>query len=138
MIKVYSKIKEGLLLHQVLRSDEWSNKEGRVNLVDGEQFLQCASLNLKAGVTFKPHKHNRVERKGYGVAQEAWIVLRGKVKCIFYDLDDQIISEIILEAGDASFTFYGGHNYLILEDNSLILEFKVGPYVSQELDKTFI
>jgi cupin fold WbuC family metalloprotein len=138
MEKIYSKVKKDLLLHQVLRNSEWNTKEGRINLVENDNFIQCASLNLKAGTTFKPHKHNRVERKGYGVSQESWIVLRGKVKCIFYDLDDTIIAEPILEAGDASFTFFGGHNYLILADNSLILEYKVGPYISQEIDKSFL
>ena len=37
-----------------------------------------------------------------------------------------------------SFTLQGGHNYLILEDDTLVYEFKTGPYEGQEFDKKFI
>jgi hypothetical protein len=72
------------------------------------------------------------------IAQESWIVIQGSVKCIFYDIDDTIIAEPILNVGDASFTLEGGHNYYILEDNTLVYEYKTGPYEGQKLDKTFI
>jgi hypothetical protein len=44
----------------------------------------------------------------------------------------------ILHVGDASFTLEGGHNYEILEDNTLVYEYKTGPYEGQEMDKKFI
>ena len=44
----------------------------------------------------------------------------------------------ILNVGDASFTLEGGHNYEILEDNTLVYEYKTGPYEGQEFDKIFI
>ena len=65
-------------------------------------------------------------------------IIKGKVKCIFYDVDDTIISEPILYEGDISFTFGGGHNYLILEDDTIVYEYKTGPYYGQKIDKTFI
>jgi len=48
------------------------------------------------------------------------------------------VSTEILYVGDASFTLEGGHNYEILEDNTLVYEYKTGPYEGQEFDKTFI
>jgi hypothetical protein len=66
------------------------------------------------------------------------VVLQGSVKCIFYDLDNTILSTEFLYPGDASFTLEGGHNYEILEDNTLVYEYKTGPYEGQELDKIFI
>ena len=54
------------------------------------------------------------------------------------DIDDNIIAEPILKEGDASFTLYGGHTYEILEDNTLVYEYKTGPYEGQKLDKVFI
>ena len=68
--------------------------------------------------------------------QESWFVYKGKVKCIFYDIDDTIIDEVILNEGGISMTFRGGHNYEILEKNTLVLEYKTGPYLGQKLDKT--
>jgi hypothetical protein len=35
-------------------------------------------------------------------------------------------------------TFRGGHNYLILEDDTIVYEYKTGPYLGQELDKVFL
>jgi hypothetical protein len=62
---------------------------------------------------------------------------KGSVKCIFYDIDD-IIATPILKAGDASFTLYGGHTYQILEDDTIVYEYKTGPYEGQKLDKVFL
>jgi hypothetical protein len=93
---------------------------------------------MEKGKTFRPHKHIFKNRTRDVIAQESWIVIQGKVKCIFYDLDDTILVEPILNPGDASFTLEGGHNYEILEDNTLVYEYKTGPYEGQALDKTFI
>jgi cupin fold WbuC family metalloprotein len=93
---------------------------------------------MENGKTFPPHKHIWKERTRNVIAQESWIVIQGKVKCHFYDLDDTIITEPILEPGDASFTLEGAHTYTILQDNTLVYEYKTGPYEGQELDKEFI
>ncbi len=131
MKKYYDK--NGLLLHQIYRKSDFLNRE---NLCDDNQFLQCASLKLKLGDTFKPHKHlwKKVNYDNY-IAQESWVIIQGKVKIFLYDLDNTLITEEILEAGDASFTFHGGHNYLALEENTLVYEYKTGPYEGIQNDK---
>lgn len=136
MIKYYSKVDPNKLLHMVVRKEEIT--PGRQDIVPEENFIQCSILNMEKGKTFKPHKHIWKERTRNVIAQESWIVLQGSVKCIFYDIDDTIVAEPILYPGDASFTLEGGHNYLILEDNTLVYEYKTGPYEGQALDKTFI
>ena len=136
MEKLYSKQEPEKLLHIIVRKEDI--KPGREDIVSEENFIQCSILNMDKGKTFKPHKHIWKERTRNVIAQESWIVIKGSVKCIFYDLDDNIIAEPILYAGDASFTLEGGHNYLILEDDTLVYEYKTGPYEGQQLDKTFI
>lgn len=136
MEKIYSKQDPGALLHMIVRKEDIT--PGRRDVVPEENFIQCSILNMEEGKTFKPHRHIWKERTRNIIAQESWIVIQGKVKCIFYDLDNTIIAERILESGDASFTLEGGHNYLILEDNTLVYEYKTGPYEGQALDKTFI
>jgi cupin fold WbuC family metalloprotein len=136
MIKYYSKVDPNKLLHMVVRKEEIT--PGRQDIVPEENFIQCSILNMEKDKTFKPHKHIWKERTRNVIAQESWIVIQGSVKCIFYDIDDNIIAEPILYPGDASFTLEGGHNYLILEDNTLVYEYKTGPYEGQALDKTFI
>ena len=136
MIKYYSKIDPKKLLHIVVRKEDL--KPGRKDIIPEEHFIQCSHLNMEKGKTFRPHKHIFKNRTRDVIAQESWIVIQGKVKCIFYDIDDTILVEPILETGDASFTLEGGHNYEILEDNTLVYEYKTGPYEGQALDKTFI
>jgi hypothetical protein len=55
-----------------------------------------------------------------------------------YDIDDTIIHTPILHKGDCSITFYGGHTYEILEDNTVVYEYKTGPYYGLQNDKEFI
>jgi hypothetical protein len=134
--KIYSKVNPDKLLHMVVRKEDIA--PGRVDIVPEEHFIQCSVLDMEKGKTFKPHKHIWKERTRNVIAQESWIVIQGSVKCIFYDIDDTIIAEPILNVGDASFTLEGGHNYYILEDNTLVYEYKTGPYEGQKLDKTFL
>lgn len=134
MEKIYSKLDPKILLHLINRLDEI---EGRTDVAPVEEFLQLATLKMTKNQTFKPHKHITLVKET-NIAQESWIVIKGSVKCIFYDLDDTIIAEPILYPGDCSMTFRGGHNYLILEDNTIVYEYKTGPYLGQELDKIFI
>ena len=134
MEKIYSKINPEILLHLVYRLDEIN---GRTNISPDEEFLQLASIKMQSGQTFKAHKHIIME-KVTNIAQESWLVFKGSVKCIFYDLDDTIIAEPILLPGDISMTFRGGHNYLILEDDTIVYEYKTGPYLGQEMDKEFL
>ena len=136
MEKIYSKQSPETLLHIIVRKEDML--PGRQDIVSEENFIQCSILNMEEGKTFKPHKHIWKERTRNVIAQESWIVVQGSVKCIFYDLDDTIIAEPILYPGDASFTLQGGHNYLILEDDTLVYEYKTGPYEGQAMDKTFI
>ena len=136
MEKIYSKVDPLKLLHLIVRKEEIT--PGRQDIVPEENFIQCSILNMEKGKTFRPHKHIWKEKTRNVIAQESWVVIQGSVKCIFYDIDNTIIAEPILYPGDASFTLEGGHNYFILEDNTLVYEYKTGPYEGQALDKTFL
>ena len=136
MEKIYSKV-DGRLLHVINRLKDIT---GRDDIIPEDNFIQCATLKMPKDKTFPPHKHITKDRHyPEQIAQESWVVIKGKVRCILYDLDDTVIcNDIILEAGDASFTLYGGHTYEILEDDTIVYEYKTGPYEGQKLDKTFI
>lgn len=136
MTKIYSKIDPYILLHIIHRKDDF--KEERNDLVEPDNFLQCAALNMSDGKTFKPHEHLCQEvlpREQW--AQESWVVLSGSVRAILYDIDQKIIAMPILNAGDCSITLIGGHTYEVIKA-AKVLEFKSGPYYGQEKDKVFI
>ena len=133
---IYSKIEPNKLLHVVNRLHEI---EGREDVIPEDNFLQCATLRLEKGKTFLPHKHITKDRHHpEQIAQESWVVIQGSVKCKLFDIDDEIIATPILMPGDASFTLYGGHTYEALEEDTIVYEYKTGPYEGQKLDKKFI
>jgi len=136
MYKIYSKVEPEKVLHLVNRMEEIQD---RTDIADSHQFLQCATLRMGAGKTFRPHKHIWKPAPAEKViAQESWIVIKGRVRVFFYDLDDVLLETHILEPGDASMTFEGGHTYEILEEDTVVYEYKTGPYQGQELDKVFV
>ena len=135
MKKIYSKVKPNTLLHIVNRVDEI---EGRTDIAPENEFIQLATLKMENGKTFKPHKHIWKQGEEKVIAQESWVVIKGSVKVIMYDLDDKVIATPILYPGDCSMTFQGGHTYEILEDDTIVYEYKTGPYKGQENDKVFI
>jgi len=136
MEKIYSKVEADKLLHVINRLDDIN---GRTEVIPENNFIQCATLKMEKDKTFPPHKHITKDRHyTEQIAQESWVVIKGSVKCILFDIDDQIIATPILYPGDASFTLYGGHTYKILEDDTIVYEYKTGPYEGQSLDKKFI
>ena len=71
------------------------------------------------------------------IAQESWVVIKGSGKVFFYDTDMALLETHTLSAGDSSFTLEGGHTYEILEEDTLVYEYKTGPYEGQAKDKVF-
>jgi len=140
MKDIVSKI-DGRVLHRVhiMPKKVDADADSRKELVEPDNFIQCSFLTMHAGKTFRPHRHIVKDRRHKEqIAQESWVVIRGRVKCFFYDLDDTLLTTEILGPGDASFTLYGGHTYEILENYTLVYEYKTGPYEGQQSDKVFI
>jgi hypothetical protein len=134
MEKIFSRKDPSVLLHIIHRKADILT---RTNIVPDEEYLQVAAMRFNTGQTFKAHKHIELDRTSK-IPQESWVVISGRVRCILYDLDDSVIAEPVLLPGDCSITLRGGHNYVILEDDTVVYEYKTGPYLGIELDKTFI
>jgi|TARA_R110000796_G_scaffold39057_1_gene97725 cupin fold WbuC family metalloprotein len=135
MQRIYSKINKDILLLTLIKKNEVT--DDRIDLSPEEEILQVAVKNLKKGISFKPHKHNKVHRTT-DTTQESWVFLSGKVEAKFYDIDDKIILRTEMSAGDCVVVFKAGHSFEVLEDNTIIYEFKNGPYYGVKADKTFI
>ena len=136
MVKIYSKQNPNVLLHLVKRFQEI---QGRENVADDEQFLQLATLRMPKGQTFRPHQHIwKPVASDQCIAQESWVVITGRVLVSFYDTDGTLLTQEEIGPGDCSMTFQGGHTYLILEDDTVVYEYKTGPYQGQEKDKVFL
>ena len=136
MKKIISQVERGKLLHIINRFDDIQK---RTDVAPETEFLQLATLRMEKGKTFRPHKHIwKPCQNPQVIAQESWVVIQGSVKVFLYDLDDTLIGTEIISQGDCSMTFEGGHTYEILEDNTVVYEYKTGPYTGVENDKVFL
>ena len=136
MKKIYSRIDPDKLLHIINRYDEI---KGRTDVAPEDQFIQLATLRMEKDKTFRPHQHIwKPAPKLEVIAQESWVVIKGSVKCHLYDTDGHLLTEEVIKQGDCSMTFEGGHTYTILEDDTVVYEYKTGPYTGQANDKVFL
>ena len=114
MEKIYSKIDQEILLHIIVRFQDFNKP--RNEIVPASEFIQGALVRCNEGDSFRPHKHiwkpfvseyslNEVK------TQEFWCVFRGIIEVTLYDTDDTIVSLITLKEGDAMVTLHGGHAF---------------------------
>ena len=137
---IYSKLEPNKILHIVYRVNEFYDvqKGHRKDIIEDKEFIQLSALKMKKGQTFQPHQHIWKDGEKKVIAQESWVVIKGSVKCIFFDMDGSLLEEPVLNAGDCSITLGGGHTYSILEENTLVYEFKTGPYKGPQNDKVLL
>lgn len=127
---------QGQLNHIICKfSDLAEASSNRLNLCPDEAFLQLGLI--KSGPRdYAAHFHldhqtpNPVIR-----AQESWVVMRGSVEVTLYDRDNTVQAVRTIHQGDITLTLFGGHGYRILEDDTLVYEFKSGPYEGPSVDK---
>jgi|TARA_Y100000310_G_C20670619_1_gene810067 hypothetical protein len=131
MEKIYSKLKPTELLHLINRKEDITFN--RQDLSPEEEFLQVACFSI--GKEKKPTPHKHIEQiRATNITQESWLVISGSIKITLYDLNDNVLKEKILREGDCLITFRGGHDYIVLEENTKIYEYKTGPYQGKEKD----
>ena len=140
MKKYYSLLDQNKILHIIFRLDDFERMkiDSRQDIIDVNQFLQLSVMKLEKNKTFKPHYHIWKKGEDKVIAQESWVVIKGAVKCSFFDIDGKLIAEPTLSEGDCSVTLAGGHTYKILKKNTFVYEFKTGPYKGQDNDKEFL
>lgn len=133
MKKIYSKVDKEKIICSIIKFIDINEK--RTDICPEKEFLQVSGRILKKGFSIKAHKHNFLERNTTST-QEAWVVLKGKIKSKFYDLDEKFIHEEILEKGDCVVFFRGGHELEVLDDDAIFYEIKNGPYFGVDKDKS--
>ena len=130
------KSKDGTLLAIHCLVEEF--ERGRVNICPNEQFLQVGVICEKAGKKYAVHKHLICD-KLVGRTQEIWVVVGGVIRFKIYDFDKQLVSEMIVKAGDCIITFAGYHEYEIVSyPDARVYEIKSGPYLGKEKDKEYM
>ena len=80
------------------------------------------------------HKHLTIQRNT-DKTQEAWVVFSGAIRADLYDIDDSLSLTVDLHAGDMVVVYAAGHALEVMEDDTILYEFKNGPYYGRKKDK---
>lgn len=126
------KDKNGNVYAIIHRKEDW--KKGLDFLTSDQMSVQVGTWNYDKGRILDSHIHKTYDRVT-SKTEEVTFVVKGKMKVTLFDIDLNYFDEFILNEGDLSVVSYGGHGYEILEDDTMILEAKNGPFVSVEKDK---
>ena len=139
IIEIKSKVSEnaGRVLHKVIKLNA-DDALGRADVSDTADPLQVAFLQAPAEKEFPAHKHILKDQPSKVITQEAWVIMQGAVEISYFDTDDSFLAKHIINPGDCSVTFGGGHSYRVLSAGVQAYEFKSGPYNGQKKDKAFI
>ena len=127
--------KKGKVLHCIYRLDDLDGE--RFDFTSEDKYLQGALMKMDNGKSFRNHKHIKCERHT-DMTQETWVIFRGSVQVDYYDEDAKFMGTEILNDGDCTITFAGGHKYSCIKDNTIVYEFKNGPYFGPDADKVLI
>lgn len=103
---------------------------------DNDEPLQYGIGVFDGGYIMEPHEHKVRPRIMAHRTNEFILVLSGSIFVNIYGFDRKVIYDQPLFKGQWVAFHDGGHNVMITEDNTRLLEVKNGPFVSTELDKT--
>ena len=104
-------------------------------LTADDDFLQISTWNHPKGYETNAHKHNIYSRDARRTS-EAIFVVNGAVKASIFNDSGIIVESVLLEKFDMLYCKSGGHSYKIISSSTTVLEFKNGPFLGNEIDKT--
>jgi len=124
----------GVAYALIIRSQATS--EAKYNfLTDPANPLQLGMNFYKAGDLIKAHYHLKRQIETNSIVQEFLLIGSGKALLRLYDAGDQSeFTALHLDAGDMVLLLAGGHG-LDIEEDTKIVEIKLGPYDGKSKDK---
>ncbi|QDL56079.1 hypothetical protein [Rhodoferax aquaticus] len=132
MLKFFSKHNSEAVLHVI--ADVNQVDEVRQDLTSPDQLLQASIIRLVNGKQVGPHAHElRTTHMTIPVrTQECWFVFRGCIEVQLFDEDQGFMGKYELHAGQLLITFAGGHALNCVKADTVLLEFKNGPYLGRD------
>ncbi|MDC1296928.1 hypothetical protein N8Z37_01285 [Octadecabacter sp.] len=101
---------------------------------DDSDFIQVGTWRYDSGTHLPRHRHLKHQKIGLKT-QECVFVFKGKIRGSFYDEDGAFLKSAEFHSGCIIVSLGGGHAYDILEDDTIVLETKNGPYFGPEIDR---
>lgn len=144
IVEVRSRAIPSLVLHRIINWGDATDSTPttsyeRYDVTPEHERLQLALISMQQGKSFHPHVHvesaDFIER---GRAQESWVILAGRVRFTYFDVDGALLAHADLDAPAITLTHAGGHSYECLSEVARVAEFKSGPYQGRLKDKALI
>ena len=107
--------------------------EGLKFLSDDSDFIQLGTWNYEKNFSTVPHYHLEHDKPS-NLTQEVVLVHKGSVKCRLFTKEGNYVDEVDINEGELIVQIYGVHEYIMNED-SIVLEIKNGPYFGPEVDR---
>jgi hypothetical protein len=117
----------------IVRADY--RKEGIEFFTGDTEPLQLGYMRRAKGYRIDPHAHVHASRE-VSVTNEVLLIRRGRVRVNFYDEQDSLHTEVVLETGDVVLLMRCGHGFEMLEDSEII-EVKQGPFMGDRDKRRF-
>lgn len=102
-------------------------------LSDDSDFIQLGTWNYEKNFSTVPHYHLEHDKPS-NLTQEVVLVHKGSVKCRLFTKEGNYVDEVDINEGELIVQIYGVHEYIMNED-SIVLEIKNGPYYGPEIDR---
>ena len=126
--------RNGVAYALIIRSKATSDSKYNF-LTDSANPLQLGMNFYKAGDVIKAHYHLKRQLETNSIVQEFLLIGSGKALLRLYDAGDQSeFTALHLDAGDMVLLLAGGHG-LDIEEDTKIVEIKLGPYDGKSKDK---
>lgn len=127
-------IKDGKILARHIVPEDI--KPGLISLTGDEEFLQVVAWgHYEKGKYLQDHWHNGFPRTA-ARTYEAVYVVKGAIEARIFDLDRTPVETLTVKQGEMLILLESAHGYTILEEDTTVLEFKNGPFLGADKDKT--
>lgn len=112
------------------------SKEGLTFLTEDENYIQLGIWNYKKDTILPAHYHTEFSRESFKTNEVVYVV-KGNIECNLYTENGDLIKKVTINEQELIVQFNGAHEYIINED-SLIIETKNGPYFGPDIDRVRI
>jgi len=109
-------------------------KKGLNFITPDDLFIQTGLWWYDKGKILDNHIHKKNQRIT-DLTQESIYVIKGSLKVNLFDEEMQFIESVIINKGDVAIMSFGGHGYEILENDTMVIESKNGPFIGVAEDK---
>ena len=127
-------VKDGKILARHIVPEDI--KPGLISLTGDSEFLQVVAWgHYEKGKYLQDHWHNEFARSAMRT-YEAVYVVKGAIEARIFDLNRVPVETLVVKQGEMLILLESAHGYTILEEDTTVFEFKNGPFLGADKDKT--